>query len=464
MAEKKKHSLKIRMLLMVTSLILAVFIMIILLFKVLISQYIENNANEVLSQSRGFLTDKERDDGETMPEKPGSKPKTTPSGDAEVLLVSRDYEILMTGFFPQEMNENSNLYDFTQSVQEKKIILDSDDILKLQTDLGLYYYTSVENPGSQGEYLVFFINMTNLYSFEKNLSNTLLLIMLMALIITIVMTYIISSRISGPVKELSEFAKRIGDGNYKTLDKDFKDLEVHELKMSMNETSEKLMAYDTEQRVFFQNASHELRTPLQIIRTNAEGMEYNLIPKEKAALVIKKEADKLGELVEDIIVLSRLEARSRDMVHTRSDLRETLSYTMERFNTLLSEKSIKVEYDFQDTPVFFNYDERSMERAFQNLVSNATRYTRGIIRITCREVEKRIVIKVSDNGPGISEKDLPKIFDRFYKGEKGVHGIGLSIVKSIITSYKGRIEVSTSKEGTTFTIFLPTEGKGSLGQ
>lgn len=454
MAEKKKRSIKIRMLIMVTSLILVVFTMIILFFKVFITQYIENNANDVLSESRQFISEMPVN-GSRIDDNPMDKPKKSPSGDADALIISSDYKIVTPFSSPQALNENSSLYDFTMAVTEKKITLDSDEILKLQTDQGLYYYTSVPNLGSGGGFMVFFINMTNLYSFEQNLSNTLLLIMLVALIITIAMTYIISSRISEPVKELSEFAKRIGDGNYEVLSKDFKDLEVHDLKTSMNETSQKLMDYDNEQRVFFQNASHELRTPLQIIKSNAEGLEYNLIDKDKAATVIKKESDKLGELVEDIIILSRLEARSKDMVYTKGDLRETFSYTMERFAMVLKEKNIKVEYDFSEVPVNFEYDERSMERALQNLVSNAVRYTQGKIKITCKELEERIIIKVSDDGPGISKEDLPKIFDRFYKGKNGVHGIGLSIVKSIISSYKGRIEISTGIEGTTFTVFLP---------
>lgn len=454
MKDRKKKSIKIRMLFMVTSLILVVFTMIILFFKVFITQYIENNANDVLSESRRFIAEMpingvKPDDDQRV------KPKKSPSGDANALIVSSDYKVITPLSSPQALNENSNLYDFTKAVTEKRIKLDSEEILKLQTDQGLYYYTSVPNSSNSGSFMVFFINMTNLYSFEQNLSNTLLIIMLVALMITIAMTYIIASRISEPVKELSEFAKRIGDGNYEILSKDFNDLEVHDLKISMNETSQKLMEYDTEQRVFFQNASHELRTPLQIIKSNAEGIEYNLIDKDKAALVIKKEADKLGELVEDIIVLSRLEARSKDMVYTKGDLRETFSYTMERFATVLKEKGIKVEYDFDESPVFFEYDERSMERALQNLVSNAVRYTRGKLKITCRVLEERIVIKVSDNGPGISNEDLPRVFDRFYKGKDGVHGIGLSIVKSIINSYQGRIEVSTGSEGTTFTVFLP---------
>jgi signal transduction histidine kinase len=222
----------------------------------------------------------------------------------------------------------------------------------------------------------------------------------------------------------------------------------------MNETTRKLEAYDTEQRVFFQNVSHELRTPLQIIKNNAEGIEHGLLDRVKASKDIRDETDKLGELVEDIIYLSRLEARSKDMVYTENDLRETLSYTLERNSSLFRSRGIHIEYDFQDTPVRFEYDEKSIERAFQNLISNAIRYTRDRILVTCRKLDGRIIVAVEDNGTGIRNEDLPRIFDRFYKGENGVHGIGLSIVKSIITSYGGRIEVRTGPEGTAFTVFL----------
>ena len=148
-----------------------------------------------------------------LPDKPGTKPKQTPSGDAEMVMVSGDFQVRLPKFFPEDINLTASLDDFTEAVKAKKITLDAEGILKLQTDLGLYYYTSVVNPESEGGYLVFFINMTNLYSFEKNLSTMLLWIMGAALLVTILLTYLISSRIAGPVEELSEFAKRIGEGD-----------------------------------------------------------------------------------------------------------------------------------------------------------------------------------------------------------------------------------------------------------
>ena len=452
--KKRKYSLKTRMLVMITSLILLVFTLILLIFNMLISSYIENNATEVLTQSRDLLMIPDRKGEDSS----GKMPRA-PSGNAERLFVTEEYKVLVPEFYPQ-LTEHSPLYDFTLAVEEKRIDLETDEILKLETSQGLYYYTVISNQEVEGLYQVSFINMSNLYSFEKDLIRRLLLVMAGALLLTVALTYLISNRITGPVKTLSGFARRMGEGKYEVLEQDFHDLELHELKNSMNESSQKLKEYDENQRSFFQNASHELRTPLQIIKTNAEALAYDLIPKEKAVQVIEKEVDSLGELVEDIMILSKLDARVEEQRSEVGDLRETLAYTMERFSSLMKEKGIRAEYDFQESPVYFLYDEKMMERALKNLVDNAVRYAKSFVKVTLREAEGRIILAISDDGPGIKEEDRQKIFDRFYKGAKGHHGIGLSIVKSVITSYDGRIELTTGNHETWFTIFLPARKSG----
>lgn len=453
--EKKKRSIKYRLISRVVVLIVSIFVLISITFNVLISQYIKYNATQVLTESREYIKDipKNNYDNRELPIQP-KRPDKTPTGKAETVIVTSNFVVLKPDNEFAQYNNNTDLTTFTNEVKEQKINLDSDQVEKLSTDSGLYYYTSVVNTNSDNSYIVYFINMSNLDEFKNSLSGILLTIMIFALILTLYVTYIISTRITEPIKDLSDFAKRIGEGKYACIKEEFQDLELHNLKESMNETTKKLEEYDTEQRVFFQNVSHELRTPLQIIKTNAEGIEYSLIDKDKASSIIKDETDKLSELVEDIIYLSRLEARSNDMVYTENDLRETLSYTVERYRTVFKKKNIEIVYEFDDDPVMFKYDEKSMERAFHNLISNALRYTKDKITISCKRQEGRIIIKVEDNGTGISKEQLPNIFDRFYKGEKGVHGIGLSIVKSIVTSYNGRIEVDTSSRGSSFTLFF----------
>lgn len=445
----RRKSIRTRLVIMVASLMVAAFLAVFAVFKLLITNYIENNANEILSTSTEYVRSDPRTN-DTIPDKNDRKP----AGKAEAVIISSDYEVLFPTQKPLPFDSSTDFSDFTEALKSEQPDLSSGEIRKVQTESGLFYYTSVASSNIPGGYAVFYINMTDMYELETNLSRLLWITMLVALAGALIAASMIAARITGPIKHLSSFARRIGDGDYAVLDEDFKDLELHDLKNAMNDTTRKLEEYDTEQRVFFQNVSHELRTPLQIIKNNAEGIEHELLDKDKASALIRQETDKLSELVEDIIYLSRLEARSRDMEQSENDLRETLSYTVERYSTLLKKNGINVVYDFQDGPVMFTYDEKSIERAFQNLLSNAVRYARDEIRVSCREMDGRIVVSVADDGKGISEDELPRIFDRFYKGENGVHGIGLSIVKSIVNSYGGRIEVETGSGGTVFTIFF----------
>lgn len=451
---KRKKSLKLRVLFLLSSLLLFVFLLIFGAFNLLISSYIESNATEVLNRVR-------REAPPSAPEEkeqPEKRIPQAPSGSMERIFVTENYEVLVPDFYP-EVSETSPLFEFTTAVEEKKISLSEEGIQRLTAGEGLYYYTVLKSTGVSGRTLfeVYFINMSNLYAFEQNLSQMLLLIMSMALMLTVVLGYLLAERISKPVKALSVFAQRLGEGEYETLDAEFKDEELHELKTAMNETSGKLKAYQEEQRTFFQNASHELRTPLQILKTNAEALEVGLLEKEKALPVMKREVDHLGALVEDIILLSKLDAKVTDLRKERLDLRETLSASSERFSSLLWEQGLTVSYDFPPEPVWFTYEEKTLGRAFENLLSNAIRYARKEIHLSIREAEGRIFLKVQDDGEGMEEETKKRLFDRFYKGKEGHHGIGLSIVKSVVSAYDGRIEVKSSPAGSTFTVILPAE-------
>lgn len=427
---------------LIIGLILLVFGMVSATFNVLISRYIESNATEVLAQAR------------QMAVSGGDKPERTPAGKAETVILTDDYRIIFPEWIPSGFNGESDLEIFVEGLKNKQATLISDQIERIETKSSLYYYASISLSRFEGGHGVFFINMTNLYLFQKSLTRILWAIMLVALVATVLLTSIISLRITEPIKTISKQAKLIGEGKYGSIEEDFDDLELDQLKNSLNETTKKLEKYDEDQKMFFQNVSHELRTPLQIIKNNAEGIRYKLLDSQKAAEVIRDETDHLGDLVEDMIYLSRLESGSNYMLHTKNDVRETLSYTLERFRNVFERKRIDIIYEFSDDAVWFDYEERSLERAFLNLISNALRYAKEKIIVGCKQMEGRIVISISDDGEGISEDDLPNIFNRFYKGDKGVHGIGLSIVHSVVQSYRGRIEIDTGRKGTTFTIIF----------
>ncbi|MGL5314609.1 MAG: sensor histidine kinase, partial [Peptostreptococcaceae bacterium] len=139
---------------------------------------------------------------------------------------------------------------------------------------------------------------------------------------------------------------------------------------------------------------------------------------------------------------------------TECDLREVLSNCVLKQKARAITKGIEFKYDFDENPVLFNCDEKSIARAFLNLIENALRYAETEIIIGCKYGLDKIIIYIEDDGDGIKESDTLYIFDRFYKGEKGKHGIGLSIVKSIIDKHCGNIFAENSSKGAKFTITI----------
>lgn len=458
--KSEKRSIQFKLISMVSSLMIGTFVIVIIVFNLLFTQYIESTATELLSfsnQTIGRLPDKE----ETVGQNGGASPNldiqdNNPAFAVSVkrTLIDEDYNLILPADFPIDIHQDTDSSNFAEGLMNQTIALEETENARMEWNDNLYYYTLVEEDIVTGSTAAYFINMTDLNKFENQLNLILVGVMLVALILALGVTYFIALKIANPMKSLAVFAKRIGEGSYDTINDEFSDQELHELKQAMNETTKKLKAYDIEQRAFFQNASHELRTPLQIIKNTAEGIQYGLIPNQKGSIVIKDETDKLSYLVEDILFLSRLESKSPDRLTEKNDLRETLSYTAERYSRLFEENHIQVIYDFSQEPVYYQYGERELERTFENLLSNALRYANRTVQLTCKKQGKRIVISIFNDGESISEEDLPHIFDRFYTGHKGVHGIGLSIVKAIITSYNGRIEVTSDERGTKFTIFL----------
>ena len=172
----------------------------------------------------------------------------------------------------------------------------------------------------------------------------------------------------------------------------------------------------------------------------------------KSSGVIISETDRLSEMVEDLLYLSRIDSITASSKLEECDLRELLSNCALRLKSLAEERQIQFIFDFDEQPVNMYCDARHMSRAFANIIANAIRYAAASITLTCRQAEGKITIMAADDGAGIASKDLPHIFDRFYKGSNGNHGIGLAIVKSIVEQHHGRIEAQNTASGALFTI------------
>ena len=209
------------------------------------------------------------------------------------------------------------------------------------------------------------------------------------------------------------------------------------------------------QQTFFQNASHELKTPLMAIQGYAEGIQAGVMDTASAAEVILAESDRMTELVDELLDISKIDMGRQQLALSEMDVRELLYDSIRAVEPAAAASGIAIVPDFPEEPVMVSCDDTRLRRAVTNILSNGVRYARSELRLTCRTEKRHATIRIQDNGDGIAEADLPHIFDRFYMGKSGKSGIGLALTKEIIHLHKGTIRAYNGDGGAVFEITIP---------
>ena len=209
------------------------------------------------------------------------------------------------------------------------------------------------------------------------------------------------------------------------------------------------------QQTFFQNASHELKTPLMAIQGYAEGIQAGVMDTGSAAEVILEESDRMTELVDELLDISKIDMGRQPLTLSETDIRELLYDSIRAVEPAAAASGITIAPDFPEEPVMVKCDDTQMRRAVTNILTNGLRYARSKLCLTCRPDKRNVIIRIQDDGDGIAEGDLPHIFERFYMGKSGKSGIGLALTKEIIHLHKGTIRAYNGDGGAVFEITLP---------
>ena len=268
-----------------------------------------------------------------------------------------------------------------------------------------------------------------------------------------------------PVRQMSETAQRIAQGDFSAkIDKMYDD-EIGELSDSINDMASELDANEKLKNDFISRVSHELRTPLTAIKGWAETMQYGVpdrITLEKGMSVIVKESSRLTSLVEELLDFSKLQSGRLTMQMERMDILAEIDEAVYMLKErALSEGKHLLYDDPEDMPIIYG-DRNRLKQVFLNVIDNALKYTPegGMIGVQAYQDFKDHTVKivVADNGCGINPEDLPKVKDKFYKANQKINGsgIGLAVADEIIKMHKGSIDIESSPEvGTTVTITIP---------
>ncbi|MBE6632365.1 MAG: cell wall metabolism sensor histidine kinase WalK [Ruminococcaceae bacterium] len=230
---------------------------------------------------------------------------------------------------------------------------------------------------------------------------------------------------------------------------------------------------------FVANVSHELRTPLTVIKGAIDTvMTYGDMDSETRESFLGSaldESNRMLRIVRDLLILTRLDNKKTQWKISRYDMNKTLSHLCEVMGDMAKDRGHRLSLNVIDGPLpEMTGDKERIEQVLINIMTNAIKYTpdNGKIEVEARSVQKNVVIKVTDNGIGISEEDLPRLFERFYRADKsrtndptvatetGGTGLGLAIAKEMVEAHGGEIIMESERGvGTSVTITLPVESK-----
>lgn len=308
----------------------------------------------------------------------------------------------------------------------------------------------------------------------KNLNISLLLLVFSMFIL--VMFFIQERRYENYIKcsllDLSDMLQTIIDMKDKAIfstmeDTIFSKLQYQTIKLTniLNAKNKQMETERNEIKALVSDIAHQLKTPLTNLKIYGEFFKDESLTVEERkefSEIMTISLDRLTFLVESMIKMSRLEGNVINLRIEKNDLNDTVILAISQVQKKAREKNINIEL-IQIDKVEIIHDKNWISEAIFNILENGVKYTKenGEIKVTIQSYEMFVRIDIEDNGIGIKEEEIPKIFMRFYRGKnvgstEGI-GIGLYLTRTIISKHGGYIQVSSNKNGSIFSVFLPNK-------
>ena len=314
-----------------------------------------------------------------------------------------------------------------------------------------YYGTSFLNEGA--------------LTFKTTLNHSFFLSAFIALIFGLMVSLLLSKQISSPLTKLTDTANRMRNGDLEARSRVVsKTKEIDDLTTSINYLAETLQKQELLRKRLTSDIAHELRTPLTNLKSHVEAvLDKVWEPTDAMLQSFYEEIQRLIKLVEGLNDIAKLEQTNLNLNKSRFNLSLELEKILTSFEPLYNNLNIKIHSNLAaDVEVLMDKDK--LRQVMYNLLSNSLKYSKinGEVLLTLKAENNGINIEVKDDGIGISPKDLPFIFERFYRSDEsrdkntGGSGIGLTIAKTIVEAHSGTISIrSILGEGSTFILTFP---------
>ncbi len=301
-------------------------------------------------------------------------------------------------------------------------------------------------------------------SFQANVNRWLWGVALGAGAFALLISLGMARQLSRPIRALTAAAKTLRNGDLTQRVKIEAKDEVGQLANAFNHLAESLQRQEQYRKTLTADLAHELRTPLANLQTHTEALIDGVFPTTSENLTsVHEEILRLGRLVGNLEELNRAEASRLNLKREKTDLKKLVERTISQFQPRYFEKGVELTASLPEQSIEFSADQDKISQVLNNLLTNALKFTEkgGSVEVAAREKGREVEIHVRDTGTGISEEDLPFIFERFFRGGNGENGmkgsgIGLTIAKELTEAHGGKIEVTSKKnQGAEFTVNLP---------
>ncbi len=334
----------------------------------------------------------------------------------------------------------------------------------IDTDTGfetLAYASYLKDAGSDSVYLYIFSPLYPVEGTIDILANQLIYVTIISIAAALLIAYFLSRRIIHPIEQITETAEELAEGRYGTIFDGGDYSELSQLADTLTYTSLELAKAENMQKDLIANVSHDLRTPLTMVTSYAEMIRdlsgNNPEKREEHLQVIIDEAERLNQMVIELLEFSKMQSGKQGMNYTDFSLKSTIENILQSYTAFAEQEGYKLIFISEGDGII-RADEMRIQQVVTNLVSNAFKYSGKDKTVEVKMLDEGDFVRceISDHGIGIPKKDLKHIWERYYKASSNRKrtentGLGLSIVKEILILHSAKFGVQSAlKKGSTF--------------
>jgi signal transduction histidine kinase len=382
---------------------------------------------------------------------------------SEMILVDEQYKVVLNTGIP-------NLKLGSPLGRQWLKDLNHDQVIRQETEEWLIAGIKTEVTGLAG--IVIYTPKQPIINAAEKFKRMTFLAGFGAILLAVGFTWVLSRRLVNPLLKMKETTQALSKGKFKVKIPIKGNDEIAQLGDAINHLADDLHRLQTSRKEFLSNVSHELRTPLSYVKGYSQALDEGMLKTEedqkKYIKVIHQEANRLSRLVEDLFDLTQMDEGKLRLSKDTIDINEVIQKMIHTTDPRAQAKNITLHYQPKSLPVVEG-DHGRLAQVFFNLLDNAIRHTSngGKVMIRTKAHDDRVQMSIEDTGTGIPEKELPYLFDRFYRVDKsrarrlGGTGLGLAIVKQIVEGHEGSVEIESEEGfGTKVTVSLPTKKEG----